>query len=270
MPRRCACLLMCLACAGCHVLPGLGPDGKAAADAEAVAERLWHEGQAAVQDGRPAEAIARYEQSLAADPRRTRNHLSLAVAHLEAGNPSAACEHLAHYLAHHPEQVIVRVQFADLLLRLGRAGQARREFERFLGEAAERNDVEIRRRIHAHGRLMQLAEQDDDGYSACLHRGIGLFLLACGRAELEHPEGELPVEGLLCKAAGELTLARDLKPHESRPCWYLYLVWHRLGQQHLAERWLEQASATPCSLAGPELRSLHLALAHRNTRKRTW
>jgi tetratricopeptide (TPR) repeat protein len=265
MRLRHVCLL-CLACLGCHTLGSLPRGGRQPNES---AERLWQEGEVALQNGRTEQAIDRDEQSLATQGRGTQNHLSLAAAHLELGDLSAASQHLQRYLEHHPEQAIVRSQFAELLMRLGCATEARSEFRRFLEQAAERNGVEMRRRVHAHGRLMQLAEQEDDPYGARLHRGIGLYLLACGRAELAEPEGELPVEGLLCKAAGELSLARDLEPEEARPCWYLYLVWHQLGQQHLAERWLQFAAegAPSSGLTAAELRSLQLARGHQGWRQ---
>jgi hypothetical protein len=39
------------------------------------------------------------------------------------------------------------------------------------------------------------------------------------------------IESLLCKAAGELTLARLLRPEEGRASLYLYEVWSKLDQR---------------------------------------
>src|SRR5207302_1552753 len=135
---------------------------------------------------------------------------------------------------------------------------------RYAAEAQDVAEVDMRQRIHAHGRLMELAEQAGDGYEMHLQRGIGLFLLACCRAELDQPEGELPAEGLLCKAAGELTVAHNLRPEDARPCWYLYATWSRLGQKALANRWLHEAmSAAPhAQLTPAEQRSLEIAARH--------
>jgi hypothetical protein len=87
---------------------------------------------------------------------------------------------------------------------------------------------------------MEMAEQQGDEYEEHLHRGIGLYLLGCRRSALDEPGG-LSAEGFWCKAAAELTLARRLRPSEARPCWYLHLVWVRLGQSQPARRWLRAA-----------------------------
>src|SRR5208337_4842084 len=115
--------------------------------------------------------------------------------------------------------------------------------------------------IHCHARLMEIAESIEDDYDEHLHRGIGLLLLAQQRAILPEPEGELPAEGLLCKAAGELTLARTDRPAEARPNWYLHEVWSRLAQRQPALRCLRAAvDAAPFSyLTGAEKRNLHVA-----------
>jgi tetratricopeptide (TPR) repeat protein len=203
-------------------------------------------------------AIALYEQSLAADPQLTRNHLSLAAAYLEKGDDEGACPHLARFLNAHPEQPAVRVQYAELLWRLKRLPECRAAFESAVGHAQD--NVPTNHLIHCHTRLMQLAEAAEDEYAEHLHRGIGLYLLARERATLD-ADAPLSVEGLLCRAAGELTLARVQKPDEARPCWYLYKVWSRLAQRQPALRSLREASAVaPFSYLTPaEQRGLQLA-----------
>jgi hypothetical protein len=216
-----------------------------------------------MQAGEPARAIGYFEQSLRADPALTRNHLSLAAAYLEADDDAAACDHLARYVAAHPEHTVARTQYAELLLKLKYPGAARDELARLIADAQEKGDGELTMLIHCHSRLVDLAEDHDDDYAAHLHRGIGLYLLARQRAGLEDPEGQLPVEGLLCKAAGELALARRLRPHEARPPWYLHAVWARLGRADAARRCLaEAADAAPFGgLTSAEQRSLTLACA---------
>ena len=258
-------ILCWLGCVGCQSLTG----GKALSEPNA-GEALWRRGQAAVTAGQPVRAISFYERSLAADPSRTANYLSLAAAHLEAGNKDAACQHLAQYLDHHPEQITVRGQFAELLLRSGKSSEARLEFARFAADAQDLGDGALRRRIHAHGRLMELAEDADDLYETHLERGIGMYLLACCRGELDEPQGELPLEGLLCKAAGELSLAHDARPEEARACWYLHAVWSRLGQTQPASRWLQAANAAAvyAPLTRAEQRSLQLVVSPNPDRQR--
>jgi tetratricopeptide (TPR) repeat protein len=225
------------------------------------ARAFWQQGQEAMRQGQPKRAIGFYERSLAADPAFTRCHMSLAAAHLEAGHDEAACEHLRRYLAAHPEHVAVRGHYAELLLRLHRRREARSEFERFTADAQDAGDGFTRHLVHAHTRLMEIAEGEDDEYGIRLNRGLGLYWLARERTTLTDPGGELPAEGLLCRAARELDRARRERPGEARPCWYLYAVWSQLAQKQLALRWLRRAAeAAPFSHLTPaEGRSLGLA-----------
>jgi tetratricopeptide (TPR) repeat protein len=248
--------VLCLFCLGCHALVAMEPD-----EDSGGAGTFWQQGQAAMCEGQTDRAIGFYEQSLAADPAFTRNHLSLAAAYLESGNDAEACTHLAKYVEGHPEELVIRTHYAELLLRLQRLKEGCAEFERFIADVQERGDESLRQLIHCHSRLMDVAEAEDDEYAARLHRGIGLYLLARQRASLTEPEGDLPVEGLLCKAAGELSMARALRPGEARPCWYLYAVWTRLAQQQPARRCLREAGAAAAFtyLTPAEQRSLELA-----------
>src|SRR5262249_56555631 len=101
----------------------------------------------------------------------------------------------------------------------------------------------------------------EDSYGEHLHRGIGLYYLAVQRAALPEPGDELPPQALLCKAAGELSLARLERPDEARPLWYLHEIWGRLAQRQPALRALRAAAAAaPFSdLTAAEQRSLQLA-----------
>src|SRR5437763_1610826 len=109
------------------------------------------------------------------------------------------------------------------------------------------------------GRAWELGQQAME--AGQYDRGIGLYLLARQRAALPDSEGELSCEGLLCKAAGELTLARLRRPDEARPCWYLYEVWSELAQRQPALRWLRAAEeAAPAGgLTPAEQRGLQRA-----------
>jgi hypothetical protein len=111
---------------------------------------------------------------------------------------------------------------------------------------------------------MEIAEQGEDEYEARLHRGIGLYYLALKRAELAEAATELTTETILCKAAGELALARLFEPEDARPCWYLYLVWSQLGQSQAASKHLALACAlAPFSaLTVVEQRDLELSCRH--------
>src|SRR5262249_10496521 len=147
---------------------------------------------------------------------------SLAAAHLGEGRDGEAAEHLAAYVRAEPGHVTVRGHYAELLLRLGRPEAAREQFERLVADCQEDDGLAEVHLIPGHSRLMEIAEAHEDEYGEHLHRGIGLYLLARRRAALAGVPGGPSPEALLCKAAGELTLARLRRPDEARPCWYLY------------------------------------------------
>jgi tetratricopeptide (TPR) repeat protein len=225
------------------------------------ARQLWEQGQAAMRVGQAIKAIPLYHQSLAVDPGLVRNYLSLAAAYLDCDRLDAACIQLATYLHYHPEQFMIRAHFAELLLKLERFFEARDEFERFADDCPTLDGNDLKQMIHCHSRLMEIAETIDDEYAQHLHRGIGLYLLAKHRAKAGSAHDELPPEGLLCKAAAELTQARLRQPDQARPSWYLYQVWSRLGRHQTARRHLHEADLdSPFSdLTPAEHRGLALA-----------
>ncbi len=244
----------------CVVLP-FGPSALAQ-DPAAQARQAWVQGQESMRRGKPDEAIRYYEQSLAADPEQKRSHLSLAAAYVQQGDEAAAAGHLAEYLKAFPEHHVVRAHYAELLLRLHRPREARAQFERFIADVQDDPELGPKHLVHCHSRLMEIAEDEGDEYTEHLHRGIGLYLLACERAGLPDPEdGDLSVESVLCKAAAELTMAHLTRRDEARPCWYLYAVWSRLDQRQPALRHLREADSTaPFSYLTPaEKRDLELA-----------
>ncbi len=221
---------------------------------------LWQEGQKAMGEGRTDEAIARYQRSLQTDPGLTRNYLSLAAAFLARGEDERAAPYLERYVAAQPDHLVVRAHYAELLLRLKRPAAARAQFERFIADAQGDEALARQHLVHCHSRLMEIAEGEEDTYGEHLHRGIGLYLLACQSEALE-ADGRLSVEGTLFKAIAELTLARLARPEEARPCWYLYAAWSHLAQQQPAARWLRTAeAAAPLSDLTPfERRQIQLA-----------
>jgi tetratricopeptide (TPR) repeat protein len=212
--------------------------------------------------GHPEEALDYYRRSLERDPRLTRNYLSLTAALLELGRWDEACVQLSQYVKTHPRELDIRAQHAELLLRLHRGREAHAAYERCVAEAQQQGgEAGTAHLIRCHSRLMEMAEGRDDPYEEHLHRGIGLYLLGKETADLPEAEAELPSESLYCKAAGELTLARQERPAEARPCWYLYSVWSRLAQRQPAQRCLrEAAEAAPFTYLTPvEQRGLHMA-----------
>ncbi len=261
MVLRSGWLGICFLGLGCVALPTIDPDPTVAA-----ARHLWDEGQEAMKRGQTDQAIALYEQSLAEDPKLTCNHLSLAAAYLEKDDLGHACPHLADYVEANPDRLTFRLHYAEVLTRLKRFADARLQFECTICAMQEQGTWANHNLIRCHGRLVALAMQSEDEYDEHLHRGIGLYLLARQRSAMSDPEGELPAEGLLCKAAAELTAATQQRPNEARPSWYLYEVWSHLGQQHPAACRLREAeSAGPFTYLTPvEQRDLQLALLSYN------
>jgi hypothetical protein len=252
MALRPSWFLWCILCLGCQSV--VLPDGESEPDNAPIRS----------QDGQAGEAerpLGYYDKDLAGDPAATRSALSLAAEALQQGDEAAACQHLGNYLAAHPDHHEVRLHFAELLLRSDRRGDARTEFMRCIAQAQERGDMTLEDRIHCHSRLMEIADADDDRYALHYHRGVGLYLLAQERSKLDDQNGPLPLEGLLCQAAGELSKARSARPMEAQPCWYLYKVWSALGQESAARSWLARAMAAApfAPLTPSEQRSLELA-----------
>jgi hypothetical protein len=193
----------------------------------------------------------------------TANHLTLAAAQLEKGDEAGACVHLAQYLAAHPEHTAIRVHFAELLLRQRRTEAAREQFEIFAVESQEQRGIPLNQRIRCESRLANIAEQEEDEYAECLHRGIGLYLLASSQLAAADSEASLTAESILFRAARELRQAHELRPGEARPSWYLYQVWTSLAQRQPALRRLKAAetAAAFTYLTPAERRDLQLAWA---------
>jgi len=264
MTQRQGWLIVCL---------GLTLGGLAGADSAEKAEpekseamRLWEKGQEAMLQGRTDEAIALYQKSVHEEPDLARNYLSLAAAYLEKSEDEVAALHMKRYLELQPDHLVARAHYAELLLRLRQPAAARKQFERFIADIQDQQELASQHLIHSHSRLMEIAETEEDDYAEHLHRGIGLFRLGCQRVELG-PAGKAPdAESLFCRAAGELTLARLSRPDEARPCWYLYEVWTRLAQSLPANRSLCAAeSAAAFSYLTPvEQRQLQLAVRSRS------
>lgn len=201
--------------------------------------KLWELGQKAITEGRPKVAIPLYKQSLAVDPNLHRNHLSLAAAFLEEGEEKQAADSMERYLDREPAHLSVRQHYGELLIRLGRMPDARRQLDRFLAEAQKQAQPDGIL-LHTHGRLLEIAESTDDPYEEHLHRGIGLLYLAYqpvapGTALENQPET------LLCKAALQLNQAVRLKPQMPRPRLYLHKIWQKLGQTQPALQALHEA-----------------------------
>lgn len=198
-----------------------------------------------------------------------------AAAALEAGQLELAAALLEQVVNSHPEQILIRAQYAELLYRLGKNFDAKLHFEMFIALAQEHGDVAFRYLLHSHSRLVALAEADHNAYAEHLHRGLGLYLLACRRAAEDQAApstGSLTPAALLCRAAAELQQARAERPDEARPHLYLYAVWSRLGQPAAAAAALRQADqlAALSFLTPRERRQLLEAMLIHATTRHGW
>jgi hypothetical protein len=252
MPARSTCLFSFLLCLGCNTLVPLGPGDSPTPAAEAPSP---------VAPAPPPAVEARKEVPVSETPAPAEQaqavtHLGQAATCLEKGDETGALPHLAQYLAVHPDHVVVRAHYAELLLRLNHDADARREFERLAAECPGRSSTHLKQLIHFHSRLMEIAEAENQDYEEHLHRGIGLYLLGRQHAELEDATGEASPESLFCKSAAELTMAHTQHPDRAQPSWYLYEVWSQLNQRQNALRCLREAdAAAPFSYLTPAERS---------------
>src|SRR2546421_613368 len=99
----------------CSVLSSWAPTARAE---EATAKSCWEAGQAALRKGNSQQAIACFEQCLRLDPAYARSHLSLAAAFMDRGDERSALPHLAEYVKACPQHVVIRANYADMLLQL--------------------------------------------------------------------------------------------------------------------------------------------------------
>ena len=236
---RCVCLAL-LVCAGCQGSFGRVPPRP------------------------PALTVAEPQRSGAGtDP--TEELLNRAVALLEKGLDAEALPHLERYVHERPEQLLARANLGELLFRQQKLPESRLQFELFIGMAQEQGDPAFRYLIHAHSRLVEISEALENVYDEHLNRGIGLYLLAQKRATEPDPNGDYSTDSLLMKAAGELRDARAEQPDESRPSYYLYQIWTRLGQHSAAQRALAAAEghALLSRLTPLERRQLQIAALRR-------
>jgi tetratricopeptide (TPR) repeat protein len=216
-------------------------------------------GQQALDADKLEQALAHFQTSLKLDPKHTQSHLSIAATYLALERDREAVTHLAEYVRAKPTHFLVRIPFAEVLTRLEDFAGAKLQLEKFLADIQEHPKIADDHLVSCHTKLMELAERQHDEYSERLQRGMGLYRLALKRGEVGDEKAMALCEELLCKSAAELTMAQLQRPEEARPCWYLYLVWYRLGQQSPAMRWLRKAErlAGLSYLTPNERRTLH-------------
>jgi Tfp pilus assembly protein PilF len=246
-------------------LPALAGEPTSPVEAHTPPARAWQIGQLALEKEEYDRAIAQFQLALRLDGQFAPAHLSLAACYLAIGEEEKALPHLQRYLEARPAHLSVRTQYAELLHRFGSPEEARLQFERCVTDAQDQPEQVCQHLIHSHTRLMEIAERQGDLFAAHLNRGIGLFYLARQQAGLSEELAVEVAEGLFCKAAAELTLARLEQPESARACWYLHEVWASLAQRQPAQHWLRMAETllTPVELTPAERRQLELACGKR-------
>jgi predicted Zn-dependent protease len=164
-----------------------------------------------------------------------------AAKHLDDGDEAAAVPCLAGYVEANPAHAVIRTHLAELLIKQKRDGEARVQLERYVADAQEQGEPATRHLVHAHTRLVEIAERDGDAYAEHLNRGVGLFRLV--EQMLADPETarDESAQAMLFKAIEELKLAAKEKADEARPHWYLSEAWSHLGQSQPASASLRRA-----------------------------
>lgn len=166
----------------------------------------------------------------ATDPETPADPLALAADALDRGDDRTASFHLAAHLIEQPGDAATRAQLAELLYQQARYAESRREFEEFVVCAQPLAGPVRRKLLHAHTRLMQIAQDEHDAYSEQLHRGIGLIVLVESWDADPKRRDESAANETLTKAVRALRAARNLKREGSRASYYLAVAYGRMGQ----------------------------------------
>jgi len=189
--------------------------------------------------------------------------LDRAADRVQKGDLEGAVAAFKEHLREHPDQFMIRAYLAEVLFQMKKLSDAQEQYDRFSIEAQDADGPARKQLLHAHTRLMEIAQDRDDSYTEHLHRGIGLVLLvrqleSSGTSTEAEPGFQ---ERLLCKAVTEFTYAKKIRPDEPRPHWYLAEVFNRMDQPRSAERALKQAKSLAALLPLPpaEQRALNVA-----------
>lgn len=161
------------------------------------------------------------------------DRLTLTAEALERGDRAAAAGHLAAYVRRHPEQFMFRAQLAEMLVRDGKDDAAKVHFETFAADATNATGVARDQLVHAHTRLMEIAQRADDRFGETFHRGAGLLLLVKQMEKATTPDEEFREE-MLCKALRALTEAKERNPADTRVRLQLAEVYDRTGNRRAA------------------------------------
>jgi len=152
----------------------------------------------------------------------------------ERGDRRQAARSLEAYVERHPRQFLFRVHLAELLLNLGEEAAAQAHFERFLEEARQATGPVRGYRVHAHTRLMEIAQRTGDRVAELGHRGCGLLELLAESEDQPDRDAAFQEE-ILCQALKALREARRLGSHDPRLNEALAEVYERTNNRLAAE-----------------------------------
>src|SRR5262249_5687157 len=124
------------------------------------------------------QSVAAVEESRLAAAEKAEQLLERAAAQLAQGQELEAVILLEQYLAIEPRQLFIRSQVAELCFRQKKWEESRHHFQWCVGLSQEFGDQAYKYLIHAHSRLVDIAEAEENAYAEHIHRGIGLYELA--------------------------------------------------------------------------------------------
>lgn len=189
------------------------------------------------------------------------DHLLKAADCLADANNRGAIGHLTKYVNQYPDQIVFRMQLAELLLKEEELAEAHQQFHTLCAHAQEGHASGKKQLVHAHTRLMEIAQLRNDRYHEHLHRGIGLYRIAEQLQNKGVDVDAVEIERMYFKAVTAFKTALEVQTDDARAAWYLHLTWSRLDQPRPAEKCLRQAHANAAfsSLTPAEGRELALA-----------
>jgi hypothetical protein len=180
--------------------------------------------------------------------------LTLYSESLKDGDKVTAAKHLATYVRRHPDQVMFRLQLAELQIQTENDANARVQFEQFVSSAQTGPAAVRKYLVHAHTRLMEIAQRTNDPFAELFHRGVGLLILV--QEQDNNPDRDDGFcEEMLCKSLRALNEAKEQKPGDKRVCVYLAEVYDRMGNRRAGknERGAARKGVIPGELTPGEL-----------------
>ena len=141
------------------------------------------------------------------NPPAEADDFDLATSASAKGDSTGTARHLRSYLAKNPDHFVMRAMLADVLVRLGRPGEAKAEYERVVADVQDGPASAKRELLRYHTTLMELAADAGDAYGEHFHRGAGLYRLAEQLTASDADAGDIEIA--LCKAAKEFRRAGE-------------------------------------------------------------